>query len=95
MLTQEALAGRVKVEPADVKAAYDASSKQYTTQEERQAAHILIAVKPDAKDDEKAAAKKKAEALLAQAKANPAKFAELAKANSQDPGLGAARRRPR
>jgi peptidyl-prolyl cis-trans isomerase D len=86
MLTQEALAGRAKVEPADVKAAYDANAKQYTTQEERQAAHILIAVKPDAKDDEKAAAKKKAEALLAQAKASPARFAELAKANSQDPG---------
>jgi peptidyl-prolyl cis-trans isomerase D len=86
MLTQEALAVRAKVEPADVKAAYEANAKQYTTQEERQAAHILIAVKPDAKDDEKAAAKKKAEALLAQAKANPAKFAELAKANSQDPG---------
>jgi peptidyl-prolyl cis-trans isomerase D len=86
MLTQEALAARVKVEPADVKAAYDANSKQYTTQEERQAAHILIAVKPDAKDDEKAAAKKKADALLAQARSNPAKFGELAKANSQDPG---------
>ena len=86
MLTQEALAARVKVEPADVKAAYEAASKQYTTQEERQAAHILITVKPDAKDDEKAAALKKAEALLAQAKANPAKFGELAKANSQDPG---------
>jgi peptidyl-prolyl cis-trans isomerase D len=85
-LTQEALAARAKVEPAEVKAAYDANSKQYTTQEQRSAAHILIAVKPDAKDDEKAAAKKKAEGLLAQAKANPAKFGELAKANSQDPG---------
>jgi len=89
MLNQDALAPRAKVEPAEVKAAYDANAKQYTTQEERQAAHILIAVKPDAKDDEKAAAKKKAEALLAQAKANPAKFGELAKANSQDPGSAA------
>jgi peptidyl-prolyl cis-trans isomerase D len=86
MLTPEALAPRVKVEPSEVKAAYDANVRQYTTGEERQAAHILIAVKPDAKDADKAAAKKKAEALLAQAKANPSKFAELAKANSQDPG---------
>ena len=86
MLTQDALATRVKVDPAEAKAAYDASARQYTTAEQRQASHILIAVKPDAKDDEKAAAKKKAEALYAQAKANPAKFAELAKANSQDPG---------
>jgi len=89
MLNQDALAPRAKVEPAEVKAAYDANAKQYTTQEERQAAHILIAVKPDAKDDEKAAAKKKAEALLAQAKATPGKFGELAKANSQDPGSAA------
>ncbi|MEO5766590.1 MAG: SurA N-terminal domain-containing protein [Casimicrobiaceae bacterium] len=86
MLTQDALAGRAKVEPAEVKAAYDANASQYTTQEERQAAHILITVKPDAKEDEKNAAMKKAEALLAQAKANPARFAELAKASSQDPG---------
>jgi peptidyl-prolyl cis-trans isomerase D len=86
MLTPEALAPRVKVEPAEVKAAYDANVRQYTTGEERQAAHILIAVKPGAKDEDKTAAKKKAEALLAQAKTNPSKFAELAKANSQDPG---------
>ena len=86
MLTLDALAPRVKVDPAEVKAAYDANARQYASSEERQAAHILIAVKPDAKEDEKAAAKKKADALLAQAKANPAKFAELAKANSQDPG---------
>jgi len=86
LLTPDALAPRIKVDPAEVKAAYEANARQYGTPEERQASHILIAVKPDAKDEEKAAAKKKAEALLAQAKANPAKFAELAKANSQDPG---------
>jgi len=86
LLTPDALAPRIKVDPAEVKAAYDANARQYGTPEERQASHILIAVKPDAKEEEKAAAKKKAEALLAQAKANPAKFADLAKANSQDPG---------
>src|SRR5207248_11033739 len=77
-LTPDALAPRIKVDPAEVKAAYDANARQYGTPEERQAAHILIAAKPDAKEEEKAAAKKKAEALLAQAKANPAKFADLA-----------------
>src|SRR5262249_40243075 len=86
VLTQDSLAQRGKVEPAEVKAAYDANARQYTTPEQRQASHILIAVKPDAKPEEKAAAKKKAEALLAQAQANPGKFADLAKANSQDPG---------
>ncbi len=86
MLTQDALAARVKLDPAEVKAAFDANAKQYTTPEERHAAHILVTVKPDASDDEKAAALKKAEGLLAQAKANPARFGDLAKANSQDPG---------
>ena len=86
LLTPDAIAPRIKVEPAEVKAAYDANVKQYSTAEERQASHILIAVKPDAKPEEKDAAKKKADALAAQARANPAKFADLAKANSQDPG---------
>ena len=88
-LTPESLAGQVKVEPDEVQKQYDANVKQYTKPEERQASHILIAVKPDATDAEKAAAKKKAETLAAQARKKPAKFADLAKANSQDPGSAA------
>ncbi len=88
-LTPESLAGQVKVEPDEVRKQYDANVKQYTRPEERQASHILIAVKPDATDAEKAAAKQKAEALAAQARKTPAKFADLAKANSQDPGSAA------
>jgi peptidyl-prolyl cis-trans isomerase D len=86
ILNQEALAGQVSVDADEVRRAYEANVKQYSTAEERQASHILIAVKPDASDADKAAAKAKAESLVAQANANPAKFAELAKANSQDPG---------
>ena len=86
MLNQEALAAQVTVDADEVRRAYEANLKQYSTAEERAASHVLIAVKPDASDADKAAAKQKAEALLAQAKANPNKFAELAKTNSQDPG---------
>jgi peptidyl-prolyl cis-trans isomerase D len=86
MLNQDALTATTSVDADEVRRAYEANIKQYTTGEERAASHILIAVKPDASDADKAAAKQKAEALLAQAKANPAKFGELAKANSQDPG---------
>jgi peptidyl-prolyl cis-trans isomerase D len=86
ILNQEALAGQVSVDADEVRRAYEANVKQYSTAEERQASHILIAVKPDASDADKAAAKAKAESLVAQAKANPAKFAEHAKANTQDPG---------
>ena len=89
ILTPDTLAADVTVTPDEVKAQYAATAKQYTQDEQRQAAHILIAVKPDASAADKAAAKKKAEDVLAQAKANPAKFAELAKQYSQDPGSAA------
>jgi peptidyl-prolyl cis-trans isomerase D len=88
-LTPDSLAGQVKVEPDEVQKQYDANVKQYTKAEERQASHILIAVKPDATDADKAAAKQTAEAIAAQARKTPAKFAELAKQNSQDPGSAA------
>jgi peptidyl-prolyl cis-trans isomerase D len=86
ILTQDALLPQVSVTPEEVKAQYESAAKTYTQDEQRQAAHILIAVKPDAADAEREAAKKKAEDVAAQAKANPAKFADLAKQFSQDPG---------
>jgi len=86
VLTPDSLMGQITVDPAEVKKQYDDNVKQYTKAEERQASHILIAVKPDATDADKAAAKQKAEALATSARKTPAKFAELAKQNSQDPG---------
>jgi len=89
ILTPDALSAEVAVTADEVKAQYAAQSKQFTQEEQRQAAHVLIAVKPDAPAADKAAAKKKAEDIFTQAKANPAKFAELAKQYSQDPGSAA------
>jgi peptidyl-prolyl cis-trans isomerase D len=86
VLTPDSLMGQITVDPAEVKKQYDDNVKQYTKVEERQASHILVAVKPDATEADKAAAKQKAEALAASARKTPAKFAELAKQNSQDPG---------
>ena len=86
VLTQDALLAQIAVTPEEVKAQYDSAAKTYRQEEQRQAAHILIAVKPDASEAERAAAKKTAEEIAAQAKANPAKFGELAKQRSQDPG---------
>lgn len=85
-LTPDALASEVAVDAAEVRKQYDDNLKQYAKPEQRQASHILIAVKPDAKDEERAAAKKKAEDLAGEARRAPGKFAELAKENSQDPG---------
>jgi peptidyl-prolyl cis-trans isomerase D len=76
LLNQDAIASQINVDPAELRQAYDANAKQYTTNEERQASHILIAVKPDASDADKAAAKQKATALLEKARAKPDAFAE-------------------
>ncbi len=89
VLTPDALLSQVSVTPEEVKAQYANNAKQYTKEEEREAAHILIAVKPDASEADKAAAKKKAEEIYAKVKANPAQFAEIAKKESQDPGSAA------
>jgi peptidyl-prolyl cis-trans isomerase D len=86
VLTPEALLSQASVTPEEVKAQYASNLKQYAQEEQRQAAHILISVKPEANDADKAAARKKADDLYTKAKANPAKFGELAKQHSDDPG---------
>ena len=85
-LTMDSLLPKVTVEPQEVKAGYDGAMATYSEPEQRQASHILIAAKQDAKASDKEAAKKKADDLAAQAKAAPDKFADLAKKNSEDPG---------
>ena len=86
LLTQDALMAQVGVEPQEVRRQYDENARQYAQGEERRASHILIGIKPDASDADRAAARKRAGDLAAQARAAPGRFAELAKANSQDPG---------
>jgi peptidyl-prolyl cis-trans isomerase D len=85
-LTPDVVGAQIAIDPAEVRKQYDDNARLYGKAEERQAAHILIAVKPDASDDEKAAAKKKATDIAALARKNPAQFAEMAKKLSQDPG---------
>ena len=85
-LSAEQLGALDPVTEDEIKAAYAARSAQYKQDEQRSVSHILISAAADAKPAEKEAAKKKAEALLAEIRKTPAKFAELAKQNSQDPG---------
>jgi peptidyl-prolyl cis-trans isomerase D len=89
LLTLPALEGKVTVDAAEVRKAYEERQATYAKAEERRASHILVAVKPDMKDADRDAAKARAEKLAAQARANPAKFAELAKASSEDQGSAA------
>jgi peptidyl-prolyl cis-trans isomerase D len=86
VLSAEQLGAGDPVSEDEIKAAYASRSSQYKQEEQRTVSHILIAAAADAKPAEKEAAKKKAEELQAEIRKNPAKFAELAKQNSQDPG---------
>lgn len=83
VLSPDALAAQAAISEAEVKAAYEAGKDRYRQAEERRASHILITAK---NDGEKAAARKKAEELLKEVRKTPAKFADLAKQHSQDPG---------
>lgn len=82
----DAVAGQVQVSDAEIGEYYNKNLKAYSTPEQRSASHILITVARDAKPADQAAAKAKAEAVLAEVRKNPANFAEIAKAQSQDPG---------
>jgi peptidyl-prolyl cis-trans isomerase D len=77
---------KVEVSKEDVRKYYDEHQNDLGTPEERHAAHILISASAATSQAEQDAAKAKAEQLLQQARQYPAKFAELARKNSQDPG---------
>jgi peptidyl-prolyl cis-trans isomerase D len=81
VLTRDALAAQVTVSPEDLKTYYEQNKARYGTPEERRASHILVKTGPEAKA--------KAEQLLVQLKADPTKFAALAKSASDDPGSAA------
>lgn len=83
---QDAVVERVSVAEADARKFYDANADRYAQPEERQARHILITVDAQASAEDKAQARAKAEAIVGQLRDKPARFEELAKAESQDPG---------
>lgn len=86
LLTPESIENQVTVSDDEVAAFYKANASRFTTPEQRTASHILISVKADAPAAERAAAKAKAEAIVQELRKQPADFAKIAKAQSQDPG---------
>ena len=86
VLSAEALAASEPPTEAEIRQAYEARAAKYRVDEQRRASHILLQAGADAKPADKEAAKAKAAELAAEARKSPAKFAELAKKHSQDPG---------
>ena len=75
---------QVTVTDAEVTDFYGKNQASLGTPEQRFSSHILINVKKDASAAEKAAAKAKAEAVLAEVRKASEQFAAIAKAQSQD-----------
>lgn len=89
VLSLDDMAKQVQVSADEAKKYFDEHKTEFGQPEERQASHILISASVAAPDAEKAAARAKAEQLLAQVRQAPQNFAELARQHSQDPGSAA------
>jgi peptidyl-prolyl cis-trans isomerase D len=84
VLDLDTLAKEVPVPEAELRTYYEQNVSRYTAAEERRASHILIKSDKDQPAAERAKAKARAEALLAEVRKNPQSFAELARKNSED-----------
>jgi len=86
VLDLAALKKQVSVSDEELRKYYAENVSRYTRAEERRASHILINADKSAPAADRAKAKARADALLAEVRKNPTAFADLAKKNSQDPG---------
>lgn len=89
VLDLEALKGDVSVSEEDLRKFYEQNASRFGSAEERRASHILVKAEQEASAADRAKARAKAEGLLAEVRKSPERFAELAKANSDDPGSAA------
>ncbi|WNO04021.1 peptidylprolyl isomerase [Rhodoferax mekongensis] len=86
VLDLEAVKKTVSVNEADLKTYFEQNASRLSAKEERRASHILINAPKDMPAADRAKAKERATALLAQVRKAPDSFAEVAKKNSQDAG---------
>ena len=89
VLDAQAMAQDIRLNEADVRAYFEQNTAQWAGAEERRASHILFTLDPKADSAAQAAVKQKAEAVLAEVRQQPERFAALAKQHSQDPGSAA------
>jgi len=86
VLDAAALAKNVVLNEAELRTYYEQNASRLSGKEERRASHILLTVPQAASAADKDKIRLRAQELLTQLRKDPTKFAELAKANSQDPG---------
>lgn len=86
VLDIDALARTVTVSQEDLRRYYDENASRFTQAEERRASHILLAVDKDAPAADRTKVRERATTLLAQVRTEPARFAEIARTVSEDPG---------
>ena len=86
VLSPQTISASVQPTDADLQQYYQANIKRFQTAEQVRASHILIAAPKGASDAARKAAEQKADAILAEVKAHPDQFAQIAQRESQDPG---------
>jgi peptidyl-prolyl cis-trans isomerase D len=86
VLDLDAIKKTVAVNEADLKSYFEQNAARLSGKEERRASHILINAPKDMPAADRAKAKERATALLAQVRKAPETFADVAKKNSQDAG---------
>jgi peptidyl-prolyl cis-trans isomerase D len=86
VLDLAAIGKDITLAEGDLRKYYDENIARYTTSEERRASHILIKADKDLPAAERAKAKARAEAILAEVRKAPASFAEVARKQSEDTG---------
>jgi peptidyl-prolyl cis-trans isomerase D len=79
----------VPVSEDDLRRFYAENESRYTVAEERRASHILIKAEKEQAAAQRQKARERAEALLAELRRAPARFADLARQQSEDPGSAA------
>jgi peptidyl-prolyl cis-trans isomerase D len=89
VLDMDSVKKTVSVNEQDLKTYYEQNAARLSGKEERRASHILINAPKDMPAAERAKAKDRATALLAQVRKSPETFADVARKNSSDTGSAA------
>ncbi len=87
LLSLDARIKQTAVKEAELQAWYDSHRERYQQGEERRVSHILV-LSPSGESDQ-GKARARAEDLLQEVRKSPARFADLARQHSQDPGSAA------